>query len=91
MIHDALASIEIDLYRNGKIVDSGRSSDVLGGPHYALEHLTRTLAEMPTAPPLTQGEIITTGTLTDPQIISPGESWSLVSRGLGLQGFSVAF
>jgi len=50
MWYEALASFEVTLERNGKIVERGDSANVLGGPPSALKHVaeqpSRFLREM---------------------------------------------
>ena len=59
-----LSTFEIDLKRDGAVIDHGRATNVLGGPVSALRHLIDILARDQVNPPLAAGEIITTGTLT---------------------------
>src|SRR5579859_5932847 len=79
-----LGAFEIDLTCNGALIDRGRSENVLGGPLSALRHLTGLLAADPVNPPLATGEIVATGTLTKAMPIAPGESWTAVPKGIGL-------
>jgi len=79
-----LPAFEIDLICDGKVVDSGRSGDVLDGPVSAIRHLVEVLAGNPGQPPLIAGEIVTTGTLTRAMPIAPGQTWSTALRGLDL-------
>ncbi len=74
--HKKLAGFEIDLKRDGGIVDHGRSENVLDGPVKALQHLIDLLSRQDVHPPIAAGEIVTTGTLTRAFPIAPGESWS---------------
>jgi 2-keto-4-pentenoate hydratase len=86
-----LAGFEIDLLRDGAVVDRGHSANVLDGPLSALRHLVSLLARDPVNPPLASGDIITTGTLTRALPILPGESWSTALRGIELGGRRVWF
>lgn len=86
-----LASFEIDLKRDGVIVDHGRAIDVLDGPVPALRHLVDLLARDRSNPPLAAGEIVTTGTLTRALPVSPGETWTTDLMGAGLAGIGVRF
>jgi 2-oxo-3-hexenedioate decarboxylase len=56
-----------------------------------LRHLVELLARDPINPPLTAGEIITTGTLTRVPPVGPGEIWSTALTGLALDGIRVRF
>jgi 2-oxo-3-hexenedioate decarboxylase len=86
-----LAGFEIELLRDGAVVDRGHAANVLDGPLTALRHLVGVLARDPVNSPLATGEIVTTGTLTRALPILPGESWSTTLRGIELGGRPVWF
>jgi len=65
---------------------TGAASDVLGGPLHALAHLIAEIPRMPGASSLTQGEVVTTGTLTDAVPISSGQRWRTRLDWLALPG-----
>lgn len=88
---DALATFEIDLARNGAIVDTGHARNVLDGPLQALRHLCKVLEADPTSPQLRPGEIITTGTLTRAFVVEPGQTWKTNIRGASLDGIAIHF
>ncbi len=54
-------------------------------------HLTRVLAGQPEYAPLSVGEIVTTGTLTDAWPIASGEHWQSDYGPLGIDGLTAAF
>jgi 2-keto-4-pentenoate hydratase len=56
-----------------------------------LAHLTRVLANQPDYAPLSAGEIVTTGTLTDAWPIASGERWQSDYGSLGLDGLTADF
>lgn len=87
----ALAAFPIDLRRNGQVVDRGVASNVLGGPVSALRHLMAVLDRDPVNPPLSAGEIVTTGTLTRAFPVAPGETWMTEPTGIPLEGITVGF
>jgi 2-oxo-3-hexenedioate decarboxylase len=64
---------------------------VLGSPLVALAYLVEALSVQPDAPPLTAGELISTGTLTDAHPVSPGERWTTELSGLPLPGLTIRF
>lgn len=70
---------------------SGCGADVLDGPLRALGYLLDTLATDPNAAPVGEGEIVTTGTLTDAAPILPGERWTTRLDGIDLPGATIAF
>ena len=75
-----LASCEVDLVRNGERADHGVAANVLDAPLNALRTLVAVLAEDPDNPPLTAGEIVTTGSLTRALPIAAGETWTTSSQ-----------
>jgi 2-oxo-3-hexenedioate decarboxylase len=86
-----LATFEIDLGREGKVVDHGLAANVLGGPVSALRHLVDILARDQANAPLAAGELVTTGTLTRAFPVAPGETWTTELTGLALNGICVHF
>lgn len=85
-----LASFEIDLRRDGEVVDHGRAVNVLDGPLSALRHFVGLLAADPVNPRIGPGELVTTGTLTKAFPVEPGHVWSTELHGLPLPGITVA-
>jgi len=86
-----LSAFEIDLLCDGRVIDRGRSENVLGGPVSALRHLVDLLARDEINPPLATGEIVTTGTLTRAMPVRPGETFSTALDGISLAGIQVRF
>jgi 2-oxo-3-hexenedioate decarboxylase len=91
---DLVARLErftIALACDGAVRERGRGANVLGSPLAAMGHLLELLARQPEAAPIAAGELVTTGTLTAPPLIRPGETWSTRLDGLDLPGLEVAF
>ena len=86
----ALARVEVELFRAGKLIDKGTGANVLGSPLAALEHLIGVLAKRD-APPLAAREIITTGVMTDAHPVAVGERWRTQLSGAGLAGLTLEF
>lgn len=86
-----LPALEMLLKKHDTVVDRGLGEIVLGSPLAALGHLVELLARQAAAPPLSAGEIVSTGTLTDAHPVAPGETWSTELRGLPLPGLRVRF
>lgn len=86
-----LPCFEIDLLRNGEVVDRGAAANVLEGPVSALRYLAGVLTKDPASPPIEAGDIITTGTLTKAMPVKPGETWSTALHGVALDGISIRF
>ncbi len=70
---------------------AGYGGDVFGSPVHALLHLHRHLCAEPQFPALAAGEIIATGSWTNPFPVSAGEVWSTAFSGLDLPGIAVTF
>jgi 2-keto-4-pentenoate hydratase len=87
----ALSTFEIDLKREGTVVDHGRATNVLSGPVSALRHLIDILARDQANPLLAAGEIVTTGTLTRPLPVAGGETWTTELTGVALNGICIRF
>jgi 2-keto-4-pentenoate hydratase len=87
----ALSTFEINLKRDGTVVDHGVAANLLGGPVSALRHLIDILAGDQVNPPLAAGEIVTTGTLTRALPISAGETWTTELMGVALDDICVRF
>lgn len=87
----SLRTFQATLAQNGSIVDTGTGANVLDSPALALGYLTRVLGEQPLPAPLTAGEIITTGTLTDAWPVKSGETWTSDYGSLGLEGLTLTF
>jgi|SRR5882672_1905150 len=86
---DRLPLVEARLFKGERLVDQGVGANVLGSPLLALAHLVELLRKQPAAPPLTPGEIITTGVLTDAHPVAPGETWR--TEVTGLKGLRITF
>ncbi|HJV81139.1 2-keto-4-pentenoate hydratase [Noviherbaspirillum sp.] len=88
---NVLAHASLSLSCGDELRSAGFGSDVLGSPLHALWHLHGVLRTQPQFPPLSAGEIITTGTWTDVCPIKPGETWTSAFSGVSLPGLTVSF
>jgi 2-oxo-3-hexenedioate decarboxylase len=86
-----LKAFTLELFRDGRRVDAGRGSNVLGSPLLAAAHLVATLARQPASQPLQAGEIVTTGTITDAHPVAAGEVWETRLEGIPLPGLTIEF
>lgn len=86
-----LAAFDVELYCDGKLVQRGGGSLVLGSPLVALRHLIELLASDVHNPPLHAGETISTGTLTLAMPVQPGERWTTTARGIPLDEITIQF
>lgn len=75
---DDLASFKIRLSKNGELVDEGGGKNSLKSPALCLSELARASGG------LQQGELISTGTLTNAQSMTTGDHWRAEVEGLPL-------
>lgn len=85
----ALKSFSLSLSCDGRPIDEGMGTDVLGSPLAAIVHLASVLAKQTDYAPLAAGEIVTTGTITTAQSVNVGETWQSEIAGINLAGLSV--
>ena len=71
-----LIDVKVSLYRNGRLEEEGTGANVLDGPISAVRFLNRGLTMIKNQDPLSAGNIITTGTMTDAKPILSKENWS---------------
>jgi 2-oxo-3-hexenedioate decarboxylase len=86
-----LQGFQIELARDGELIDTGHGSNVLGSPLSALRHAVEVISHDPDADPIRAGEIVTTGTVTRAFPVKQGESWSTTVSGLPLADLRVTF
>ncbi len=86
-----LQSFSLELSCDGKLIEGGRGSNVLGNPLNALAHLIAVLSKQSKSLPIQADEIVTTGTVTTAKAIRPGESWHSKVQGIALPDLAVEF
>ncbi len=86
-----LRNFTVTLSSDGKPEAKGGGANVLDSPLLAFAHLAETLSKQARSAPVQAGEIVTTGTLTAPRPVSPGETWATVLDGIDLPGLSITF
>ena len=74
---------------NGTESVSGGGANVLDSPVMAFAHLAVVLSRQSRFEPVRAGEIVTTGTLTRPVPIAPGETWAASLEGIDLPGLTM--
>jgi 2-keto-4-pentenoate hydratase len=74
-------AVAVELYRNGELVERGRSDAVLGDPCAAVAWLANALAEFGEV--LEAGEIVLSGACTKMVSIVPGDTYRATYAGLG--------
>jgi 2-keto-4-pentenoate hydratase len=89
-LSDFLAGAGVSLSTTGTaescIRAAGWGKDLMCSPLHALQWLQQQLAAQSAFPPLHAGEIIATGSWTDPQAVKPGEFWASAFAQLNLPG-----
>ena len=86
-----LRNFTVTLQSDGKAEAKGGGANVLDSPLLAFAHLAETLGKQARFAPVQAGEIVTTGTLTAPRPVSPGETWATMLDGIDLPGLSISF
>ena len=71
-----LIDVGVSLYRGGRLEEAGTGANVLDGPVSAIRYLHSGLSKIKNQDPLSAGDIITTGTMTDAKPIFSKEKWS---------------
>lgn len=87
----ALPFLKVALACDGEVRDRGVGSNVLDSPLMALAHFVELISKQSDAPPLTAGEIISTGTLTDAHPVKAGETWTTDLHGFAVRGLEIRF
>jgi 2-oxo-3-hexenedioate decarboxylase len=84
LLVDALPRFTVDLQADGRSVAQGSGKNSLRSPALCLGELASAIARQPGAEPLAAGELVSSGSLTEAQPISPGTAWTAVLDGIGL-------
>jgi 2-oxo-3-hexenedioate decarboxylase len=71
-----LRVLQVDLLRDGELVEQGAGRNVLGGPVDALRAWVDAMHAQPQHWPIGAGDVVTTGTLTDAWPLAPQQRWS---------------
>lgn len=79
-----LARFKVKLLKNGQLVAEGSGRNSLRSPALCLGELAAAIARQPGAEPLTAGELVSSGTLTESQNLGPGETWTAKVEDLDL-------
>jgi 2-oxo-3-hexenedioate decarboxylase len=81
---EQLAQFRLRLSKNGEVVAEGAGKNSLRSPALCLGELASAIARRPGEEPLLGGELVSSGTLTEAQLIAPGETWTAVVDGIDL-------
>jgi 2-oxo-3-hexenedioate decarboxylase len=81
-VASALATFTVRLEKDGALAAEGSGRSALRSPALCLGELASALARTPGAPPLSAGDLVSSGTLTESQPLGAGESWTARVDGL---------
>lgn len=84
-----LGRFRVHVLRNGIPIAEGSGRNSLRSPALCLGELASAIAKRPGEEPLLAGELVSSGTLTEAQPISPGETWEVKVEGLDLPDLSL--
>lgn len=87
----SLSSFVVELESNFGTRRTGHARNVLGGPLDALRFLVEEVARYPSCVPLSAGEIVTTGTLTEAMAARAGETWTARFEDIALSPLQLGF
>ena len=85
---DQLAAFTVTLKKNGEAVAQGAGKNSLKSPALCLGELGAAIAKQG-APPLAAGELVSSGTLTEAQLLAPGDTYTAVVEGIELPALTV--
>jgi 2-oxo-3-hexenedioate decarboxylase len=80
-----LGQFKLKLFKNDNFVEEGSGKNVFRNPALCLGELARAIGRSPWAEPLRAGELVSTGSLTTPMLIAPGETWRAEPEGLDVK------
>ena len=87
---DQLGAFKVKLSKNGELVEEGSGRNALRSPALCLAELASAIAAQPGSEPLRPGELISTGTLTAAQPVTPGERWTAEAEGMDVPAVAVS-
>ena len=87
---DELARFKVQLLQGDALVAEGSGRNVLRSPALCLAELASAISKRTDAEPLSAGELVSSGTLTDSQLIVEGETWTARVSGLELPALTIA-
>jgi len=86
---EALAAFKLQLLRNGEPAEQGGGRNSLRSPALCVAELAAAISRRAGAEPLSAGDLISSGTLTESRLIAPGETWSATIEGLALPALTL--
>jgi 2-keto-4-pentenoate hydratase len=86
---DQLAQFTVQLSRNGEVVERGAGRNSLRSPALCLGELAAAISRRTPDDPLSAGELVSSGTLTESRAIAAGETWTAAVTGIGLPSLTL--
>jgi 2-oxo-3-hexenedioate decarboxylase len=86
---DQLPRFKLKLFKNGELIEEGSGKNSLRSPVLCLAELSSAILRQSGAEPLSAGELISTGTLTNAQPIAGGETWEVTCEGIALPNLTL--
>jgi 2-oxo-3-hexenedioate decarboxylase len=81
---EQLARFAVKLSRNGEVVAEGSGKNSLRSPALCLAELSAAISRRTADDPLAAGELVSSGTLTESQLLAAGELWTASVEGIDL-------
>ena len=86
---EQLAQFKVRLSRNDELVAEGSGRNSLRSPALCLGELASAIASRSPEEPLSGGELVSSGTLTEAPPIAPGETWTATLQGIDLSDLTL--
>ena len=86
---DQLPRFKVSLFRDGQLVEEGSGRNSLRSPALCLAELASAISRQSGAEPLAEGELVSSGTLTDSHPIAANQTWTAALDGLELPNLTL--
>jgi 2-oxo-3-hexenedioate decarboxylase len=86
---EQLAQFTVRLSKNGELIAEGSGRNSLHSPALCLGELASALSKRVDQDPLAGGELVSSGTLTEPLLIAPGQTWTATLEGIDLSDLTL--
>jgi 2-keto-4-pentenoate hydratase len=87
---EELAKFKVKMFKNDEFVEDGSGKNALRSPALCLAELGAAIAKRFPGEPLSEGEIVSTGTLTAGHLTATGDQWRVEVEGLGVSNLALA-
>jgi 2-keto-4-pentenoate hydratase len=88
---EQLPKFKVRLAKNGEVVEEGSGRNSLRSPALCLAELATAMTKQEGSEPLSAGDLVSSGTLTESTPIQPGEAWTASVEGVDLPALTVRF